>query len=75
MGSSGQKRSRKGGKPRHMPKVGTATEEKYAIHHERDAVMDNMGAGPGASPVWKWTIAIIAVLLVAAAVIALVSLD
>jgi hypothetical protein len=58
-----------------MPKVGTATEERYAIHHERDAVMDNMGAGTGSSPVWKWTIAIIAIVLVAAAIIALISLD
>jgi hypothetical protein len=58
-----------------MPKVGTATEEKYAIHHERDAVMENMGAGPGTSSVWKWTIAIIAIVLVAAAIIALISLD
>jgi hypothetical protein len=75
MGSSGQKRSRKGGKPRHMPKVGTATEERYAIHHERDAVMDNIGVGRGAPTAWKWIMAIIAILFVAAAVIALVALD
>jgi hypothetical protein len=74
MGSSGQKNRRKGGKPRHLPKVGTATEERYAIHHERDAVMENMGVGRGASPVLKWTAAIIAVLLIAAAIWGLISL-
>jgi len=73
MGSSGQKQRRKGGKPRHLPKVGTPTEERYAIHHEREAVMENMGVGRGASPVLKWTVAIVAMLVVAAGVIALIS--
>jgi len=75
MGSSGQKRARKGGKPRHLPKVGTATEERYAIHHELDAVIDNLGAGRGTSTAWKWTVAVVAALLVIAAVVALISID
>jgi hypothetical protein len=80
MGSSGQKRSRKAkhgqsGKPRHLPKVGTATEERYAQHEEREAVMGNLGMSSGASPIWKWTIGIIAVLMVAAAIIALIAID
>ena len=54
--------------------MGTATEERYAIRHERDAVMDNMGVGRGASPVLKWSVAIVAVLLIAAAIWGLISL-
>jgi anti-sigma-K factor RskA len=80
MGSSGQKRSRKAkkgesGKPHHLPKVGTATEERYAQNGERRAVMENLGIDRNASPVWRWTIAIVAVLFVIAAVVALVAID
>ena len=80
MGSSGQKRSRKAkkghsGKPQHLPKVGTATEERYAIHHERDAVMDNMGVGSGVSPILKWGAVILIVLLVVGGVVTLSALD
>ena len=80
MGSSGQKRSRKAkhghsGKPQHLPKVGTATEERYAEHEEREAVMGNLGISRGGSAVWKWTIGIIAVVMVIAAVVALIAID
>ena len=80
MGSSGQKRSRKAkhgqsAKPHHLPKVGTATEERYAQHEEREAVLGNLGMGRGASPIWKWTIGIIAALMVIAAVVALIAID
>jgi hypothetical protein len=75
MGSSGQKHARKGGKPRHLPKVGTATEERYAQHGEREAVMENLGVEPGGSALWKWTIALIAVVLVVAAIVALVAIN
>jgi len=80
MGSAGQKRSRKAkkgqsGKPRHMPKVGTATEDRYAIHHERDAVMGNMGVGRRTSPILKWTAVILIVLLVVGGVVTLIAIS
>jgi hypothetical protein len=37
--------------------------------------MDNLGAGRGTSTVWKWTVAVVAALLVIAAVVALISID
>jgi probable F420-dependent oxidoreductase len=75
MGSAGQKRRRKGGKPRHMPKVGTATEDRYAIHHERDAVMGNMGVGRRTSPILKWTAVILIILLVVGGVVTLIAIS
>jgi len=80
MGSSGQKRSRKAkkghsGKPQHMPKVGTKTEERYAIRHERGAVMDNMGVRRGTPPILMWGAVIIVVLIVVGGIVTLIALD
>jgi hypothetical protein len=77
MGSAGQKRSRKAkkgqsGKPRHMAKVGTATEDRYAIQHERDAVMGNMGVGSGTPAILKW---IAVILLVVGGVVTLIAIS
>ena len=54
MGSSGMKKSRKGGSRQHLPKV-TDNSRAAAIHEqelERSAVMDVMGLG-NLSPVTK----------------------
>lgn len=73
MGRQGAK-PRKPRRSRHLPKVGTATENDRALHQEREAVLDNIGlAGVG---FWtKVVIATVAVLVLAGAVIALVALD
>ena len=48
MGSSGEKR--KGRK--HLPKVGTAQERRYAQHEEREAVVENFGIHEGQASGW-----------------------
>jgi hypothetical protein len=48
MGSSGEKR--KGRK--HLPKVGTAPERRYAQHEEREAVVENFGIHEGQASGW-----------------------
>jgi hypothetical protein len=44
MGRKGNKQ-RKPEHSRHLPKVGTATENEWALHEEREAVLDQMGVG------------------------------
>jgi hypothetical protein len=80
MGSSGQKRTRKANRsgrhrPQHLPKVGTATENRLEQEGERRAVMENIGIGPGTPQVWKWVIAVVAVAFVIAAIVALVAIN
>ena len=76
MGSSGQKRSRKGGKkPQHLPKVGTATENRIEQHGEREAVMENMGVGRNTSPLVRWIAGIIVIVVLVVAVVTLIALD
>jgi hypothetical protein len=62
MGSSGEKR--KGRK--HLPKVGTAPERKYAQKHEREAVVENFGLHEGQATGWArilvWVLVVMVVL-------------
>jgi len=73
MGSSGSKKSRKGGKRQHLDKVGQHTHNAAAQEQrrERSAVMDVMGmggsGGAGRSIVW-----IIGVILLVMAIVALI---
>ena len=68
MGNAGQK-SRKGKKRQHIAKVGTHTNDQAA---ERRAVADNLGLGHAAP--WVRVLAmVVAVLLIAGALIGLLS--
>ncbi len=73
MGSSGSKKSRKGGKRRHLDKVGQHTHDAAAQsqRRERSAVMDVMGMGGsgGAGRTVVWTIGVI---LLVMAIVALI---
>lgn len=69
MGSSGQKR--KGRK--HLPKVGTAPEEKDATRRERAAVERNLGIRPGGAV--AWVVGAVVVVFAIVAVLALIVLD
>ena len=69
MGSAGEKR--KGRK--HLPKVGTATEEEYATRRDRQAVEENLGIRPGSMV--AWVVGAMLVIAVVAAVLALAVLD
>ena len=69
MGSAGEKR--KGRK--HLPKVGTATEEEYATRRDREAVEANLGVRPGGMV--AWVVGTMMVIAVVAAILALVVLD
>ena len=69
MGSSGEKR--KGRK--HLPKVGSATEEKYATQRDRAAVEENLGIRPGSMV--AWVVGAMMVIAVVTAILALVVLD
>jgi hypothetical protein len=80
MGSSGQKRSRKAkkgqsGKPRHLPKVGTATENRLEQKGERRAVMENMGVGRQTPAILKWIAVILIILLVVGGVVTLIAIS
>jgi len=73
MGSRGQK-PRKPKHSEHLPKVGTATENRLEQRGEREAVLDNLGLG--GIPAWvKLTIGVIATVVVNGAVVALVALN
>jgi hypothetical protein len=50
MGSQGEKRTRKGGRRQHLPKVGTRNAVRAELHRERGAVADTMGFGR--TPAW-----------------------
>jgi hypothetical protein len=70
---------RKGNKPRkpehsrHLPKVGTATENEWALHEEREAVLDQMGVG-NASSVTKIVVTAVVVVFMVGAILGLLVL-
>jgi hypothetical protein len=73
MGSSGSKKNRKGGKRRHLDKVGQHSHDAAAQEQarERDAVMDVMGLG-GAGGGARTVVWVVGALLLALAVVALI---
>ncbi|GMU78977.1 MAG: hypothetical protein AMXMBFR46_17700 [Acidimicrobiia bacterium] len=75
MGSSGMKKSRKGGKRRHLDKVGQHSHSAAAHQQarERQAVMDVMGAG-GASGAGKALVWIVGGVMLVLAIVALLVL-
>ena len=75
MGSSGSKKSRKGGKRQHLDKVGQHTPSAAAREQkrERSAVMDVMGMG-GSSGAGKTVVWIIGVIMIVLAIVALLVL-
>ena len=73
MGRSGIKRSGRGGRRQHLPKVGAHDELRHEQHLERVAVADALGIG-GAAPWLKWAAFAIGGLLVVAALVALIGL-
>ncbi len=70
---------RKGNKPRkpehsrHLPKVGTPAENEWALHEEREAVLDQMGVG-NASSVTKIAVTAVVVVFVVGAILGLLVL-
>ena len=73
MGSKGDK-PRRPRRSRHLPKVGTATENERALHEERAAVFDNVGLG-GVETWTKVALAVLAVLILVVGVVAFIALD
>jgi hypothetical protein len=79
MGSQGMKRRRKGGKPRHLDKVGThhgdsLAEARHEQELERSAVADVMGLGN--APGWlKFGCLLIGAIILIGGVVTLISLD
>jgi hypothetical protein len=67
------KRRRKGGKPKHLPKVGTRTQAAAEQHRERDAVLDVMGVHHEAGNT-HWFTWVAIVLIIAVAVLGAASL-
>jgi len=67
------RRSRKGGRRKHLDKVGTHSAARHDQHLEREAIADTIGLGSTSSWV-KWAALTIGGLIVAAAVVAFVSL-
>ena len=72
MGRQGD-RPRRSRRSRHLPKVGSATENERALHGEREAVLDNLGLG-GLGHRTKVVIAAVAILIVAVAIVTFVAL-
>jgi hypothetical protein len=73
VGSSGSKKSRKGGKRQHLDKVGQHTHNAAAAEQkrERGAVMDVMGMG-GAGSGGRAIVWIVGVILLVVAIFALI---
>jgi hypothetical protein len=70
MGSQGEKRSRKGGRRQHLPKVGTRDEAHAEQHREREAVADTMGLGR--TPAWvRWAALFVVAVIVIGGVVTL----
>jgi hypothetical protein len=70
MGSQGEKRSRKGGQRRHLPKVGARDEARAEQHREREAVADTMGLGR--TPAWvRWVALFVVAVIVIGGVVTL----
>jgi hypothetical protein len=73
MGSSGQKRTRKGKRREHLPKVGTHDEVRAEQHRERQAIADSIGFGR--TPVWvRWTALFVGTLILIGGVLTLIAL-
>ena len=76
MGSSGSKKSRKGGKRQHLDKVGQNTHQAAAREQkrERSAVMDTMGLGgaSGTSRTIMWIVGAVMLILAIFALLVLV---
>ena len=70
MGTQGEKRSRKGGRRQHLPKVGTRDEARAEQHREREAVADTMGLGR--TPAWvRWAALFVVAVIVIGGVVTL----
>jgi hypothetical protein len=74
MGSQGEKRSRKGGRRQHLPKVGTRDEARAEQRRERAAIADTMGLGR--APTWvRVTALLVGAAVLIGGVLALVAID
>ena len=73
MGSKGSK-PRKPKHSQHLPKVGTATENKRLQHEEESAVLKQMGLGTGSSSTAKIALTVFIVVMVVGGIIALLAL-
>jgi glycerate kinase len=75
VGSSGSKKSRKGGKRQHLDKVGQHTPSSAAREQQREraAVMDVMGMG-GAGGAGKALVWIVGIIFIVLAIVALLVL-
>lgn len=73
MGSRGEKRSRRGKRRQHLPKVGTRDAVRAEQHRERQAIADTIGFGR--APAWvRWTALFIGAVVLIGGVVTLVSL-
>jgi hypothetical protein len=73
MGSSGEKRTRKGKRREHLPKVGTRNAVRAEQHRERQAIADSIGLG--GTPAWvRWTALFVGTLILIGGVVTLVAL-
>jgi hypothetical protein len=62
MGSSGTKKSRKGGSRQHLAKVGTPAEQAHTLHAAERDVVGNFGIGSRGALFW---IALVVIAVVA----------
>ena len=73
MGSRGDKRSRRGKRRQHLPKVGTRDGIRAEQHRERQAIADTIGFGR--TPAWvRWTALFIGAVILVGGVVTLVAL-
>jgi hypothetical protein len=73
VGSRGEKRSRKGRRRQHLPKVGTRDAVRAEQHRERQAIADTIGFGR--TPAWvRWTALFIGAVILIGGVVTLVAL-
>jgi hypothetical protein len=73
MGSRGDKRSRRGKRRQHLPKVGTRDAVRAEQHRERQAIADTIGFGR--TPAWvRWTALFIGAVVLIGGVVTLVAL-
>jgi hypothetical protein len=73
MGSRGEKRTRKGGRRQHLPKVGTRNAVRAEQRRERGAVADTIGFGR--TPAWvRWTALFVGAVILVGGVVTLVAL-
>ena len=73
MGSRGEKRSRRGKRREHLPKVGTHDAVRAEQHRERQAIADSIGLGR--TPAWvRWTALFVGTLILIGGVVTLIAL-